>query len=95
MATTNTLYVIAYDISSNRRRTKVHNILSGFGHWTQYSLFECYLDEKKYLMLRQMLDRHLNHERDSVRFYPLCAACIGRVETVGSDAPCEPELFVV
>jgi len=38
-----TLYVIAYDIPSNRRRTKVHKVLCGFGQWTQYSLFECYL----------------------------------------------------
>ncbi len=90
-----TLYIIAYDISHDRRRTKVHKILSGFGHWTQYSLFECYLSEKEYLQLRQRLDRLLDHEHDSVRFYALCGACRERAETVGSAKPKEPVLFLV
>jgi hypothetical protein len=34
-----TCYVIAYDIPDDRRRTKIHQILMGFGKWTQYSLY--------------------------------------------------------
>lgn len=90
-----TLYVVAYDIAEDRRRTKVHKLLSGFGHWTQYSLFECYLTEKDYLRLRTMLDRHLAASKDSVRFYPLCQACRKRVETIGSERPEEPDLFLI
>lgn len=41
-----TCYVIAYDIPDDKRRTKVHKLLSGFGKWTQYSLFECFLTKK-------------------------------------------------
>jgi len=92
---TTTLYMVAYDISSDRRRTKVHKTLSGFGQWTQYSLFECYLTEKQYLQLRQKLDRHLEASQDTVRFYPLCASCREKVETVGSAPPKEPLLFLV
>ncbi|NJN82975.1 MAG: CRISPR-associated endonuclease Cas2 [Caldilineaceae bacterium] len=90
-----TLYVIAYDIPSDKRRTKVHKILSGYGHWTQFSLFECYLTEKEYLRLRSVLDRHLEEKLDTVRFYPLCAACQKKVETVGSPLPTEPEMFLL
>jgi len=92
---TTIFYVVAYDIPSDKRRTKVHKILSGFGHWTQYSLFECYLTEKEYLRLRQMLDRQLEAGKDSVRFYPLCGACRGKVETVGSARPKEPDLYLI
>ena len=73
-----TLYVIAYDISSDRRRTKVHKTLCGFGQWTQYSLFECHLTEKELLILRSKLDKLLEVEKDSVRFYPLCVPCVQR-----------------
>jgi CRISPR-associated protein Cas2 len=92
---TTTLYVVAYDISSDKRRTKVHKVLSGFGAWTQFSLFECHLTETQYLRLREMLDRHLDEKLDTVRFYPLCSSCQKRVETVGSPAPKEPDLFLV
>ena len=90
-----TLYVIAYDIPSDKRRTKLHKMLSGYGQWTQFSLFECYLTEKEYLRLRQRIDQHLNSQQDSVRFYPLCAACEGKVETVGGARPTEPILYIV
>jgi CRISPR-associated protein Cas2 len=90
-----TLYVIAYDITSDARRAKVHKTLSAFGAWTQYSLFECYLTEKELLRLRALLDRHLRESEDSVRFYPLCEACRKRVETVGSEPPTPPDLYLI
>jgi CRISPR-associated protein Cas2 len=92
---TNTLYIIAYDLSSDRRRTKVHKVLSGFGQWTQYSLFECYLSEKQYLQLRARLDKILEESSDSVRFYRLCGSCEAKVETVGRPPPSQPDLFLV
>jgi CRISPR-associated protein Cas2 len=90
-----TLYVIAYDIPSDRRRTKVHKILSGFGQWTQYSLFEAFLSDKELVALQGKLERYLKPDEDSVRFYPLCKACVDKVETVGSDKPKEDTVFIV
>ena len=90
-----TCYVIAYDIPDDRRRTKVHKILLGFGKWTQYSLFECFLSQKELVLLRSKLAEHLVPKEDSVRFYPLCANCVGRVETIGGPPPVEELLFVV
>ena len=88
-------YVVAYDIPDDRRRTKVHKVLSGFGRWTQYSLFECFLTPKERVLLRDKLDRLLNPEEDSVRFYPLCESCLSKVHTVGGPKPEEPTVFVV
>lgn len=90
-----TCYIIAYDIPDDRRRTKVHKILSGFGQWTQYSLFECFLSRKEFVLLKSKLARHLEDTQDSVRFYPLCANCLEKVETVGGQPPTEDILFVV
>ena len=90
-----TCYVIAYDIPDDKRRTKVHQILLGFGAWTQYSLFECFLTRKQLILLRSKLTPHLIAERDSVRFYALCADCVGKVETVGGSPPEEQTVFVV
>jgi CRISPR-associated protein Cas2 len=91
---TTMLYVVAYDIPSNQRRTKAHKILSGFGHWTQYSLFECFLNEKQYLLLQARLEKVIEKNVDNIRFYPLCNACQAKVETMGSNPPQEPQLFM-
>jgi CRISPR-associated protein Cas2 len=90
-----TCYVIAYDIPDDKRRTKIHKILLGFGEWTQYSLFECFLTRKELVLLRSRLAEHLMDKQDSVRFYPLCANCVERVETVGGPPPAEKVLFIV
>lgn len=90
-----TCYVIAYDIPDDKRRTKIHKVLLGFGKWTQYSLFECFLSRKDLILLRSKLAEHLVAKEDSVRFYPLCANCVSKVETVGGPLPADAVLFLV
>jgi CRISPR-associated protein Cas2 len=87
-------YIVAYDIPSDRRRTKVHKTLSGFGQWTQYSLFELFITDKELILLQNKLEKQVDPEADSVRFYPLCAACLKGVETVGSPAPKEAKVYI-
>jgi CRISPR-associated protein Cas2 len=90
-----TFCIISYDISDDRRRTKVHAILSGFGAWTQYSLFECYLTSKELILLRARLAQVLRAD-DNVRLYALCHACRARVEAFGcSKQPQEPQVYIV
>ncbi len=47
------------------------------------------------MLLRSRLAEHLVEQQDSVRFYPMCASCVKRVETVGGPPPMEELLFVV
>ncbi len=88
-------YLIAYDISVDKRRTKVHKTLSGYGRWTQFSLFECHLNDKQYLKLRHKLNELLDVEEDSVRFYEMCASCVAKVETVGGEKPKDPTTIII
>ncbi|GIV97921.1 MAG: hypothetical protein KatS3mg057_2578 [Herpetosiphonaceae bacterium] len=89
-----TLYIIAYDISSDRRRTRVHKLLCGYGDWTQYSLFECWLTRQQQIELKAKLKKLLQ-AGDSLRFYPLCKSCVGRVETEGSPRPVARETTIL
>lgn len=89
-----TCYVVAYDIPDDKRRTRIHKLLLGYGRWTQYSLFECFLSRQQVLHLASRLAEHLVVEEDSVRFYPLCASCVSKVETVGGPPPADAVLFV-
>ena len=88
-------YVVAYDIPDDRRCTKIHQILMGFGKWTQYSLFECFLSRRDMILLQSKLGEYLIETQDSVRFYPLCANCVAKVQTIGGPPPEEDLLFVI
>lgn len=89
-----TLYLVAYDIPNDRRRTKVHRLLCGYGAWTQFSLFECWLTKKHLVELRAKLNALLDDAEDSVRLYGLCVGCVGRTETIGSKKPRQPDVFM-
>lgn len=77
------LYIVAYDIPSNRRRKKVSDILEGYGRRVQYSVFELVLAKSKYDEMRRRLSRYVNFEEDSLRFYPISQHTLDQVEIWG------------
>jgi len=50
---------------------------------------------KDLILLRAKLAEHLVTKEDSVRFYPLCANCVSKVETVGGSPPTDDMLFLL
>jgi len=73
--------VVAYDISVDRRRTKLHNTLLDFGTPVQYSVFECWLTPAQVKQMRAKVRKVIRPRKDHVRYYFLCAACAERIET--------------
>ncbi len=59
-------YVIAYDITSDRRRTRVHNYLNSFGVRAQFSVFLVDLRAAKMLRLKDKLASMIDPTEDSV-----------------------------
>lgn len=89
------LYVVAYDISDDKRRTKVHKILKGFGKWTEFSLFECFLTKKELLQMHAKLEKYLDSATDRVRIYTICDACLPKIETVGIPEAKEETSYLI
>ncbi len=89
------LYVIAYDIPDDKRRTQVHKMLKGFGQWTEFSFFECFLTKKELLQMRAKLNEHLLAGEDRVRIYLICEKCLPKIETVGIPKPIEDTTYLI
>ncbi len=79
------VYVVAYDIPSDKRRKKVADLLEGYGRRVQYSVFECVLSSDKYRELLRRLEKRVNLDEDSVRLYPLSRHTLSRVKTLGGE----------
>lgn len=78
------IYVISYDISSDRVRTKLAKLLEGYGVRIQYSVFECRLTEKRFKKLYKEVFQLTEKENEgSVRFYFLCQNCENKIITIG------------
>ncbi len=72
--------VLAYDISDNRRRTRLFKMLKRFGSPVQESVFEFHLDAGQLVRLKRAVNSILDHQSDQVRFYQLCPTCHQRTE---------------
>lgn len=75
--------VVAYDIPDDKRRTRVMKILEGYGYRVQKSVFECEVTPQLYDKMRGRVGKAIDESEDSVRYYSLCARCLGEIRIAG------------
>jgi CRISPR-associated protein Cas2 len=66
------LYIVCFDVADPRRLRAVSKTLEDFGTRVQYSVFECYLDNKDHTSLQQKIVELIDPAADHVRYYPIC-----------------------
>lgn len=59
-------YIVCYDISDDRRRTHVFNMLRDHGDHVQYSVFFCELTAMELVRLKAALQDSINQRQDQV-----------------------------
>ena len=90
--------VVAYDITSDRRRNKIVNILKDFGgKRVNFSVFECEIEKEKYPGLKSEINAIINKKKDRVLFYHLCLTCRQNKDFLGRkiDYQEEPNIIKV
>jgi CRISPR-associated protein Cas2 len=92
-------YLIIYDLpdskAANKRRTRLHKLLSGYGTWTQYSVFECFLSAVQFAKLQVQMEKLIKADEDSVRIYVLDAGSVKRTIAYGSEKPRQVSAIVL
>lgn len=80
------MYVISYDIVSDRLRNSIDKTLKGYGNRVQYSVFECKLSEKQYEKLYVKLKELMkNSKEDTIRIYRICKNCEDNLTILGTE----------
>ena len=89
-------YIVAYDISNDKRLLKVFKAMRNYGDHLQFSVFECQLTPTDMARCRHELSKIIHHEEDQVLFVHLGPAegrgdrvisALGKAYT-SVDAPC-------
>lgn len=93
------LVLVTYDVNttdkSGRRRLRhVAKKCMDYGQRVQNSVFECSLEPDQYVKLKSDLEKIIDDERDSLRFYLLGKNWVKRVETLGNDESYNPDTDV-
>lgn len=78
------MYLVSYDIASDKLRAKISKVLEGYGRRVQYSVFECDLTDKRYQELyAKLLILADEIEDGNICFYYLCKTCERKKQIIG------------
>jgi len=79
--------VIIYDISNDKRRRVLSDLLEGWGKRVNRSVFECLFEtSSKMKKLKAGITNIVDPKTDSVRVYVVCLTCIEKSEGLCSEA---------
>ncbi|MGB9698108.1 MAG: CRISPR-associated endonuclease Cas2 [Thermodesulfobacteriota bacterium] len=87
--------VVSYDIVDDKKRTQIAKALKNYGERVQKSVFECRVDEQQFLRMKKTLEKIIDMNEDSVRYYFLCKSCIERIEISGWGTVVEEEKLII
>ena len=88
-------FMICYDIIDDARRRRMQKLLEGYGERVQYSVFECDISDSQYRALKGKVLSSIDTDEDSVRVYPLCRTCTGKIEFNGNGNTTKNEHFFI
>lgn len=75
--------VIIYDVSDDKRRKVLSDLLLGWGKRVNRSVFECLIPTQvKLKKLKTGIHNIVDSKTDSVRVYTVCLSCIEKSEAL-------------
>lgn len=89
--------MVCYDVPVDGRRKRLFEGLKGYIEPVQKSVFEGVVTPRAYARMVSWIDGLIDHEKDNVRIYRLCASCVGHAEHLGKAfaVQTEPEDIVI
>ncbi len=89
------MVIITYDISTEsnggvKRLRQISKMCQNYGQRVQNSVFECLIDYGTFIKLKNDLEKVMNKEVDSIRYYQLGNKWECKVEHVGAKAGYDP-----
>ncbi|BAF60170.1 MAG: CRISPR-associated endonuclease Cas2 [Pelotomaculum sp.] len=93
------MVLITYDVNTEtlegkRRLRMVAKECENVGQRVQKSVFECLVDPAQFAALKRRLEKIIDKEHDSLRYYRLGSNWHGRVEHIGAGQTYDPEGFL-
>lgn len=91
-------YLVTYDVSNDKRRSRIFQALLDHGDHTQFSVFLCQLDPAELAKLRCVLQPHIHHEQDQVLIVDLGQAhhdLDQSIEAMGKPFALTPRAHIV
>lgn len=89
-------YIVCYDISDDRRRQQLADLMLDYGTRVEESVFECALESQLAAGMTERIRKVVDTGEDKVLVYGLCDACAQKALIIGPvQRPCEAEFYIL
>ncbi len=88
-------YVISFDITDDRIRSRAVKILSEYAYRVQKSVFEGLVSKESIEEIEKKISAVIDPKTDSVRIYPLCGKCEPEVKILGTGKKIEHVDYII
>ncbi|HDT14837.1 MAG TPA: CRISPR-associated endonuclease Cas2 [Firmicutes bacterium] len=90
------MVLITYDVCTEseggaKRLRKIAKVCKNYGQRVQNSVFECLVTPDKFVVMKSEIEKIMNKEKDSIRYYFLGKNWTRRVEHIGAKETYNPE----
>jgi CRISPR-associated protein Cas2 len=79
-------FLIIYDISDDKRRKKVSDVLEGIGIRVNFSVFEVQINTVQLTTIEEELISIIQPNIDSIRIYHICKNCVSKSKSLSNQA---------
>lgn len=88
-------FLLAYDITDDKRRAKTAKLMESLGERVQGSVFEAWLTPAELQKIVTRSEKIMKMTEDSLRIYAVCEACRPRLKTMGQGKPTPPPALMI
>jgi CRISPR-associated protein Cas2 len=89
-------YLVCYDISEDRRRQRLVDVLLDYGTRVEESVFECVLEASLAEQMIERIHKAVDTVEDKVLVYGLCESCADKVQILGPvERPAQAEFYIL
>lgn len=86
---------IAYDVTDDKRRRKLAELLLRYGERVQFSVYDLLVSERRLIEVQQRVLEVIDADTDSVRYYRLCTRCERTITIQGAGTVREDEPIII
>lgn len=81
------MYLICYDMTSNRKRRKAAEILLDYGRRVQYSVFECEINRKQFeILYAKLAELSEGMDDGNIRIYQIAKEEMQKIAILGNPS---------
>ena len=81
------MYLICYDMTSNRKRRKAAEILLDYGRCVQYSVFECEINRKQFeILYTKLAELSEGMDDGNIRIYQIAKEEMQKIAILGNPS---------